>query len=125
MPIIERFCKNRECLSDRGEHSEFCEDCERREGKPWSESIADPYKRVLGLDTEKPTRHQLTASDWIPVEEALPEPFEPTLVIMEVGDGFARVRGMGHWNDDECVWEAQYPEVSHWIPMPPFPERKP
>ena len=75
-------------------------------------------------------RLRLSRSRWIPVEEALPEPFEVVLIHAntEGDDGHYITIGQfcdttGSWEDfvSGCFEFKEYETVTHWMPLPAPP----
>ena len=71
-----------------------------------------------------------TVSEWISVEERLPEPFEVVLVAyIDTNDPYGNCNiGMTSWtgvlNHGKGTWNYYGPaiEITHWIPLPEQPE---
>lgn len=62
---------------------------------------------------------------WIPVGESLPEPYVAVLISSPAG-GFGVSVGWYRFGEDWCAsWAKAYIKVTHWKPLPPFPEPPP
>lgn len=74
------------------------------------------------VDTPKPA----AASQWISVEDKLPDRFKPVIVCYTRGKGTLKAlrveQGYKGFNDCWNVYGCQTKSVTHWMPMPEPPE---
>ena len=74
------------------------------------------------VDTPKPA----AASQWISVEDKLPDRFKPVIVCYTRGKGTLKAlrveQGYKDINDCWNVYGCQTKSVTHWMPMPEPPE---
>lgn len=67
-------------------------------------------------------------SVWAVCREYLPPPGGPVLVVVDWGYG--RAIHCGSWDADLEIWWTDgdtvraASEVTHWMPLPPFPEKE-
>jgi len=76
--------------------------------------------KALWIEAMQPTPQDWERR-WIPVEERLPDQNEPVLIYTEMlGRHVASVDEEGEWFCD-YGGEWLFPNVTHWMPLPPAP----
>ena len=99
------------------------------DGKVFVDAIRD----IVGIIT--PTVDFLPQSEWISVEERLPEIMETVLIAYkekwewETEWNFGVDAGSwaiveGGWNTYHDLCEGQELHITHWMPLPEFPKKK-
>ena len=89
------------------------------------DDVSDEKHLPSTLKNDEKVSVKVKQSEWISVDERLPEPFESVLVFCQWGRGEAQFVSEMIDNTDERRWSATCGlPVTHWMPLPEAPKMK-